>query len=263
MNNLAQKKIERITALLFSVLLLLSMSATMFAAGAGDSVVIEKKKVVLVRTGKLIRDFPEKKRAIVSYPILKSGISSPAVLRKVRSMLQVKNIFDTSIEEYRADTWLEEFDYEVNYNKNFILDLTFMQTGTAAYPDSQRKHLAINLKTGNLIKAREVFKPASLKTLADLLDQKLQDEIRQTQAETANDMNQEERDGMKEMYANLKFKVENLDDFIVSDKGVTFLYEADFPHVVQALEPVGEYFFSYAELRPHIQQEGLLGVFIK
>jgi hypothetical protein len=61
----------------------------------------------------------------------------------------------------------------------------------------------------------------------------------------------------------LKFKRSNLDDFSISDKGLTFLYDAEFPHVVQALQPAGEYFFSYAELRPYIRREGLLGTFIR
>ena len=266
MNRHTPEKIKRMRAvmLFFSLLLLLCFSGTtIFAAVSGDSVVIEKRKVVLVRSGKIARDFPERKRATVSYPVLKSGISNPAVLKKIRALLQVKNIFDTSIEEYREDSWLEEFDYTVNYNKNFILDITFMQTGSGAYPETHTKHLAINLKTGNLIAARDVFQPASLKTLAGLVDQKLQDEIRKTQAETSNEMSQEEREGMQGMYSNLKFKVENLDNFSISEKGITFLYEAEFPHAVQALEPVGEYFFSYAELRPHIRPQGLLGPFIK
>jgi hypothetical protein len=59
----------------------------------------------------------------------------------------------------------------------------------------------------------------------------------------------------------LEFKTQNLDEFSVSDKGVTFLYDAEFPHVIRGLQPDGEYFFNYAELRPYIQTGGPLGVF--
>lgn len=256
----------RYLTLILLLLFVFSGNAAHLAANtvalSGDSVVIEKKKVVLVRPAALVKDFPERKRATVSYPVITGGLS-PAVLRKVRALLQVKNIFDTSLEEYKADTWLEEFDYEVNYNKNYILDITFTQTGTAAYPDTHTKHLAINLKTGNLIKAGDVFKPESLNALAAMVDQKLQDEIRKTRAETAGDMNQEERESMAEMYSNLKFGVEQLDEFSINEKGVTFLYDAGFPHAVQALEPIGQYSFSYAELSAHIKSEGLLGKFVQ
>jgi len=48
---------------------------------------------------------------------------------------------------------------------------------------------------------------------------------------------------------------------LIAGFGVTFLYDAGFPHVIQALQPDGRYFFSYAVLRPHIKSSGPLGVF--
>jgi len=55
-----------------------------------------------------------------------------------------------------------------------------------------------------------------------------------------------------------RFGVENLDTFRLDDKGVTFVYDFEFPHVSEALEPAGEYFLSYEELRPYINPEGPL-----
>lgn len=239
------------------------VAATVFSRD--DSVVIEKRRIVLVRRGKFIRDFPERRRAVINYPFIKSGLSSAAVLRKVRALLQFKNIFDTSLAEYRADTWLSEFDYEVNYNRNFILDITFTQSGVAAYPDTHSKHFAINLKTGEVIKARDVFKSASLRTLAEMVDKKLQEEINETRRDVMQqpDTTAEEKQSLQEQFAQLKFQVEHLDEFSISDKGITFLYDAGFPHVIQALEPVGKYFFSYAELRSYIKPEGQLGSFVR
>jgi hypothetical protein len=239
-------------------------AAAATAPGRDDSVVIEKRRIVLVRRGKLVRDFPERRRAVINYPFIRSGLSNAAVLRKVRALLQFKNIFDTSLAEYRADTWLSEFDYEVNYNKNFILDITFMQSGMAAYPDTHTKHFAISLKNGDVIKARDVFKPASLRTLAGMVDKKLQQEIDETRRDVAQSSDTaEEKQSLQEQFSQLKFQVENLDEFSISDKGITFLYDAGFPHVIQALEPVGKYFFSYAELRSFIKPEGPLGSFVR
>jgi hypothetical protein len=255
--------------ILFLLLLAFSGSAVKPVAATGlirdDSVVIEKRRIVLVRRGKFIRDFPERRRAVINYPFIKSGLSSAAVLRKVRSLLQFKNIFDTSLAEYRADTWLSEFDYEVNYNKNFILDITFTQSGMAAYPDTHSKHFAISLKTGEVIKARDVFKPAALRNLAELVDKKLQEEINEIRRDVAQapDSTPEDKQAFQEQFAQLKFQVENLDEFSIGDKGITFLYDAGFPHVIQALEPVGKYFFSYAELRSFIKTEGPLGSFVR
>ncbi len=70
-------------------------------------------------------------------------------------------------------TGCEEFSYKVNYNKNSILDITFTQDGSGAYPDTQTRHFAINLKNGNVIKASDAFITSSLPTLRTKLDGKL------------------------------------------------------------------------------------------
>lgn len=266
--NSKQEKMRFLT-LLFLSLLIFSGSATQPAAAVvtparEDSVVIEKRQVVILRRGKFVRDFPSRRRAIINYPLIKSGANA-GVLRKVRSLLQIKNIFDTSLAEYRVSTWLDEFDYEINYNKNFILDITFRQEGMAAYPDGQTKHFAISLKTGEVIKAQDVFKSEALKTLTEMVDRKLQEEIKSIIKENAEspDTNAEERDGVREQLERLKFETSNLDDFSISDKGVTFFFDAGFPHVIQALEPVGEYLFTHAELRPYFKPNGQLGHFVR
>ena len=221
------------------------------------SVVIQKRRIVLVRPAKFARDFPGRRRAVVSYPVI-VGPKNSAVLRKVRALFDFKNIFDTSLAEYRADTWLSEFDYKVNYNRNFILDITFTQEGIGAYPDTHRKHFAIDLRTGELIKAADAFESASLDALAALVDKKLQAENQATIRDSAGD-----RETAEGLLKDLKFKASDLDEFSVGDKGITFLYDAGFPHAVQALQPAGQYFFSFAELKPFIKRDGPLGSFVR
>jgi hypothetical protein len=218
-------------------------------------VIIQKRRVVLVRTGKIAREFPEKRRAVVFYPII-SGPKDSEVLRKVRAILDFKNIFGSSLAEYRQDAWLTDFDYKVNYNQNYILDITFTQSGIGAYPDTQTKHFAINLRNGELIKAADAFDASSLDTLAALVDKKLQAEVRQIKKDNSGEDSQD-------LFKDVKFKTSDLDDFSISNRGITFLYDAGFPHVVQALEPGGQYFFSYAQLKPHLKRDGSLAMFIR
>jgi hypothetical protein len=244
------------------LLLLASLNCVVSPAVASTpeavpSIVIQKRRIVLVRSGKLVRDFPERKRAIVNYPVV-IGPRNSVVLRKVRALFDFKNIFDTSLAEYRADTWLSEFDYKVNYNRNFILDITFMQDGVGAYPDTHTKHFAINLRNGELIKATDAFHSSSLDELAALVDRKLQAENQETIRDSGSD-----RETAEDLLKDLKFKASDLNEFSVSDKGVTFLYDAGFPHAVQALQPVGQYFFSFAELKSYIKRDGPLGIFIR
>ena len=248
--------------LILPLLFLAYASFMSLPAGAAPSdgvpsVVIQKRRIVLARTGKFVRDFPERKRAVINYPVI-VGPKNSVVLRKVRALFDFKNIFETSLAEYRADTWLSEFDYKVNYNRNFILDITFMQEGIGAYPDTQTKHFAINLRNGELIKAADAFDSSSLNELAARVDKKLQTENQETIRDSGDD-----RETAKDLLKDLKFEASNLNEFSISDKGVTFLYDAGFPHAVQALQPVGEYFFSFAELKPYIKRDGPLGMFVR
>lgn len=229
-----------------------------------DRAVIQRRRVVLIRSPKLAKQFPHKKRALVTYPIV-SGLSNPAVARRVRALLDFKNIFDYSLKEYREDAWLAEFSYEVNHNGNSLLDITFRQSGSGAYPDDHEKHFLINLRDGKLVKASDAFASDKLALLAAAVDRKLQEELRQLASEMAKDKDagQEERESMKQAYENLKFEISNLDDFSINGKQITFRYDAGFPHVIQALAPVGRYVFSYAELKPYIKLDGPLGQFVR
>jgi hypothetical protein len=218
---------------------------------------------VIIRHGALIKDFPEKKRATVTYPII-SGLKDAKVLRRVQSILQVKNVFDSSIAQYREDNWLEEFSYKVNYNKNNILDVTFTQDGSGAYPDTQTRHFAINLMNGSVIKASHVFVTGKLPELQAMVNEKLQSELKEI-LESLRDSKSDPEDVRiaSEAQEALDYKSEDLDNFEVGAKGITFLYDAGYPHVIQAFEPDGRYFFSYSELRSYLKPDGPLGQFVQ
>lgn len=253
-----------------TLLLLFTLSALSFAysdnihaqrAGhAEDHVVIQRRRIVLRRSPQIARQFPDRKTAVVVYPVV-SGLSDPLVLRKVRSAIEFKNIFDYSLDDYRNDAWLSEFGYVVNYNRDYMLDITFRQSGMGAYPDDHEKHFLIDLRDGHIVKAADVFEPDKLGQLTAVIDRALQKEIARLAKENAdsNDQDADQKESIKGAYENLKFETQHLDDFMVGAKGVTFLYDAGFPHVIQALEPEGGYFFSYSALKDIIKSDGLLG----
>lgn len=227
-----------------------------------DHALIQRRRVVLTRPPAIAKQFPNKKRAVVSYPVV-SGLD-PGVLRRVRSLLDFKNIFDYSLQEYREDSWLEEFDYVVNHNANSLLDITFNQTGSGAYPDDQSKHLLINLKDGRVVKAADAFVASAHAALAAKVDAKLQAELKDI-LKSLRDSKSDPEDVRiaSEAQEPLQYKIEDLDSFSVSSKGVTFLYDAGYPHAIQAFEPMGRYFFSFAELKGFIKPDGPLGQFIR
>ena len=253
----SSEKTMRLLSLIF--FLLLAPCSNGQIARSDDRAIVTPKKVLIVRRGAL----PGKRTATVTYPVI-SGLKDPKVLRRVQSILQVKNAFDTSLEEYRQDTWLSEFTFKVNHNKNYILDITFTQDGSGAYPDTHTKHIAINLKTGSLIRASDVFEEARLQSLAAMVNRKLQNELQQILKENSGPgSDAEETRIIKESQEVLEFKLGNLDDFLVGTKGLTFLYDAGYPHAIQAFEPNGRYFFPYSELKPYIKRDGLLGQFVE
>ena len=159
-HKLNRFKDKRMRLLSLAVLLLLAAGSYAQvqhpAANSNDHAIVTPRRVVIVRRGALIKDCPEKKTATVTYPVI-SGLSDPRVLHRVRLIVQTKNAFDSSLGEYREDTWLDEFTFKVNYNKNYLLDITFTQSGSGAYPDTHTKHVTINLKNGGVMRASDAF----------------------------------------------------------------------------------------------------------
>jgi hypothetical protein len=245
-------------------LLVLSLPTILFAIAvrspnvvAQDHVNVQPRRVAVLRSGKEVRDFPERRKAIVRYPILR-GLSDAAVLRRIQTALGI----NTALKEFRENPGLLQFDYKVNYNKNYLFDITITEEAEGAYPEMNSKHFLFSLKTGRTIKAADAFDAASLAGLAGMADQKLKDEIKellQINEEGTSDADQ--KSDIRDQLNSLAFGVEHLNDFMVSDNGVTFLYNARFRHAIRALQPNGEYFFSHAELRRYIKSSGPLGVF--
>lgn len=222
------------------------------------------RKIELVRSAKIAKQFPDRRTATVTYPLI-GGLSDPIVLQRIRSLLDFKNIFDYSLQDYRNDSWLSEFGYTVNYNRDFLFDVTFTQSGVAAYPDEHSKHFLIDLKNGQIIKAADAFQVDKLGTLAGMVNQKLQAELsqRMTEIKQSSDLDAEDIRSITEGLEQLKLEIAHLEDFSVSARGITFLYDAGLPHVIKAFEPEGRYFFSYSELRPYLNRNGPLGQFVR
>lgn len=224
---------------------------------------IQRRRIVLVRSPEVARHFPKRKTAIITYPVI-TGLK-PNVLNKVRAHLSFKNIFDYSLADYRDDAWLSEFSYVVNHNADSLLDITFTQSGVAAYPDEQSRHFLIDLKSGQLVTAPDAFQPEKLTLLIALVDAELQSEIARLRKDNAaaTDREQDQKTAVNDAYDVLKIELKDLDNFSVSRLGVTFLYDAGFPHVIEALAPRGRYFFSYERLKPYIKSDGPLGQFVR
>ncbi len=233
---------------------LFSIFAFSFAAFS-QSVIVTPKKVIYKRT-KPLMDFKK------SFSIVRPRVrgANQAIVRKIETTISYEKVFDFNLkEEINEIQWLEEASYAVDYNKNGILAITVTMMGTGAYPSEASQPVVVNLKTGGRVTAKDVF--VKLSALAAKGKQRQTAEIKQSIAEIKKENPEEENPA--QLFENSNFAVENLDRFSVSDKGVTFWYEHGFPHVIQAWQPEGRYFFSWAELKSFIRRDGLLARFVR
>jgi hypothetical protein len=221
-----------------------------------------KPKLAVLSFGKKGAPFPDYKEARIQYPIA-SGLTNALILQKVQTAISLKQVVGQSLaemeQEYKENQWLTEVSYTVNYNRNNLLDLTYAIAGVGAYPSSFEKHVAVNLKTGQKIRTKDLFKADALGAIAQVVDRMMQQEIQQKIAE----VKQQEPEPVTKLFANHRFQTKNLEDFTVGATGVTFRYNFEFPHVVKAIEPSGSYLIPYAKLTRYIRQDGALAFHLK
>lgn len=231
---------------------------------AAQSVTVRPKKVIYKRTAKSVPDW--KRTFEVRYPIF-SGKLTPAALRGLKARTDYWRIFDIKLaDNLRDDHWLSSLDYVVKYNKHNILDLWLIMEGVGAYPDGLVKHFVFDTRTGNKVGIPDLFAAPRMPAL--LL--KIREVMKRTEAEAFKESEEvrEMLEGYREDQTEFHLKPDqidfkNLDGFTISDTGVTFLYDYSYPHVAQALEPSGEFFISYRELKPFIRRDGLLARFVR
>jgi hypothetical protein len=248
---------------LFPAFLLMLIAA---AIGFAQVVRITPKKTVYTRKG---RDIPkEKKTFVVTYPIVSSAIPA-ATKKKLENTISYWSVFETTLRENQGEYhWLSELSYAINYNKNGVLDIALTQEGVGAYPDGSTVDLIIDLKTGEQVKFNDAFKSDSLAKFAEMVNAKLDVEKKEIiksidKGDFGDADGKEADDSLKEQLNGLSFTAETFDQYSIDDKGVTIIYDAGFPHVIQAAQPDGRYFFTWKEVKPFIRRDGLLAKFIR
>lgn len=212
-------------------------------------------KTVTYKRPKPLMDF--KKTFKITYPKV-SGLS-PALNKKVEDSISYAKVFQLNVkEEINEIQWLEEASFDINYNKNGLLDISLMIEGSAAYPSGSTRYVVVDLKTGTQIKPSDVF--VNLPALVAECKKAQEKEVQNAMVEIKKDNPEEDP---KSLFENTDFKVADLKEFTISDEGITFLYDYGFPHVIQALQPDGRYFFSWKEMKPFIKRGGAFEKFIR
>ncbi|HUR98963.1 MAG TPA: hypothetical protein VMZ26_12925 [Pyrinomonadaceae bacterium] len=234
--------------------LLVGILICLFAvSGFAQTVVITPRKTVY-RRPKPQYDF--KKTFTVRRPTAKAA--TPTLSKKITTAISPEKVLDLNVrEEMREYQWLEEADYKVLFNQNGILCLELWMVGTAAYPDSVTKRVVVNVLTGNVVRPADAFQ--NLPALAKLVKKAQAAEVIAATKEMKSDPDARP----EELFSETNFTAADFDQFSVGAKGVTFYYDYGFPHVLEALQPAGEYHFSWAQLKPFVRSDGLLARFVR
>ena len=236
----------KIKPLLLTVLILITGSAAL-----GQSVVITGKKITYTRRK------PEseyKKTFTINYPKVKAA--TPALSRKIEAAISYRSILGLNLqEELTTAQWLDEADYEVVFNKNGVLCIDLTISGAAAYPDGVTKTAVVDIKKGTLVKTSDIF--TDLPGLAAMVRKAQKKEIEEAVAEIKENPEFQQEDPA-DLFKEADFRRKNLEGYSIKDKGVTFKYDYGFPHVIQALQPEGNFFFTWEQLRPFLVPGGLL-----
>jgi hypothetical protein len=213
-----------------------------------------------------------------------TGKQPKQVLEKIRSALDFKNIYDGGLDPLIEELYDKDdrgkripnskemnIDYEVVYNENYVLSFEYkrydaLYAGLHTRPFYAYDRMVFDLKTGNVLKAKDVFIPDSLPALALLLDRRLQDLMKDELAEFKKEGSDEDYNDLKDMFADQSFTDDHLDDFTVDGKGVTFNYDYGAHSFVFMRSPLmsrtDEFKLSYEELKQYINPKGILGRFI-
>lgn len=231
--------------------LLITVAVLAVVPALSQSVTVTPKKVTYKRP-KPIQKF--KKTFTVTYPKVKAA--TPALSKKIEATISYEKVIPLSIkEEINEIQWLENADFEVKYNKNGLLCLDLSIEGSGAYPDGSTKTVCVDTASGNRVTPAASF--TNLSGLANEVKKEQRKEIARSIEEIRKDPENWDPDP-RSLFDSSDFKVENLDWFSISDNGITFKYDYGFPHVIQALQPEGEFFFTWAQLKPYIKPGSLL-----
>ena len=182
----------------------------------------------------------------------------PPVLKRIRKELELEKILESQYFWYKHRQMFG-LDYRVTHNRNHILAITFSWN---AYFAEHEKGVVFDLRDGSLVKVQDLFREDSVPELVKLINQKLQAELEQMirDYEGKRDI----RYAWKEAENNpMIFIAEDLDEFQINEKGITFFYHAGFSHTRQWAEPEGRYFFKYSDLKNFLKPGTVVSQFVE
>lgn len=220
--------------------------------GLSQSVVITAKKVVYKRSKPIMEG---KESFTINYPKIKAA--TPALSKKIEAAISYSSVLGINVKEEQTEIqWLEDADYAVGYNADGILSIELFMEGSGAYPSSSTKYVVVDIKNGTRAKPSGAF--VNLPGLLSMVRNAKEKEVAEAIVELKKDKENGAEDPESLFKDSDKYHKISLNEFSVDENGVVFHHEYGFPHVIQALQPSGTFFFTWAQLKPYIKPGGLL-----
>lgn len=199
----------------------------------------------------------------ITYPAV-SGAPTPALgeaLQKALSLGSVLGIpLDEAREEISADDYLcYDIGYSIRFRREHLLDVGYQLEVHAGgqFRYAVRNRL-VDLRTGERLTAERVFRPSTLPALAGELDRRLQAEIAKA---IARDPDNDDWRFHDDQGARRHFRVEDLDNLSIDERGATFYFEYGFPH--PGPDGPADFFLPWNELRPYLRPDGPLAPLLR
>ena len=128
--------------------------------------------------------------------------------------------------------------------------------GSGAYPSGTSKYVVVDLKSGLRVKPSMVF--TDLPGLLAMVKKAKAKEVADSLIEIKKDAENRDVDPESLFRESDQYQKVTLDEFSIDENGVTFHHNYGFAHAIQALQPPGEFFYTWAQLKPYIKAGGLL-----
>jgi hypothetical protein len=191
-------------------------------------------------------------------PVVKAA--TPTLSRRITALVKPESILDIDLrEEINGSSWLSEADFRTLFNKDGILTLELWMEGSGAYPDSVTRWIVVDTRGGQRVVPSNAF--SNLPGLAATVKKLQSDEVKKALVELKADKDFDADPA--DLFSYTDFTEKDLNEFSVDGSGVVFHYDYGFPHVIEALQPAGEFQLTWTELKPFIRRDGLLARFIR
>lgn len=162
---------------------------------------------------------------------------------------EVQNLLDGTVRDWlQVECILSFLDYSVNYNNHGILDVTFRMSTFGVYPSLSVRHALLDLKTRTLLNAENVYRKERWPEFTREVSSRVKAAVQRAPVVPPGDY---DNPSTPEFGA--------LSEFIVTDKGLVFLFDYTLPHAMEAASPDSEILMNRQQLKPFLNPNGPLG----